>query len=448
MIREETIPKVTKIPGPNARKWANFHLKLSSKSTYEPEFVWDRTAQAIGPFCTDVDGNVVIDFVSHVGSSPLGYNNPEIIDMLRKIKQIDPDRYAGADFIAGYGKRPEDSEIPTPSHLHYKVREITKHLGFDCAFFSNSGAEAVENAMKICYDHRKNNGYGICFDGAFHGRTFGALSLNRSKKVHRSWYPMIPKIYSLPFVSQTSDISCAKVMTTRGVMTQIEELLDKKIGIIKPEEVAYIIMEPVQGEGGYNIANKDFIKNVYEVAHENNIPVISDEVQSGMGRTGKWWCVDHFKCKPDIIASAKAIRIGATIGKKKFFPQESGRISSTWAEGNATASAVGYKTIEIIQKRNLLSNVEKNGHYFISRLKEFEQKYSFVTHSSGLGLMDKIDIDTIERRNKILKECIKGGLIVIGAGFHSIRFLPPLDVTKREIDIACDILESALKKSR
>ncbi len=440
MIREETFPKVTKIPGKNARRWANFHLKYASKSTYEPDFVWDRTATAIGPFCTDVDGNVVIDFVSNIGSSPLGYNNPEIIDLLRTIKNLDPDRYAGTDFIAGYGKTPKDSEIPTPSHLHRKVIEITKQFGFDCAFFSNSGAEAVENAIKVCYDYRKNYGYGICFDGAFHGRTLGTLSLNRSKKIQTDLFPAIPKIYSIPFASRS------KVYKGLNIVT-LKELLEKN-GKINPKEVAYIIIEPIQGEDGFNFPKKDFIREVYEVAHKHNIPIISDEVQSGMGRTGKWWAIENFKCKPDIISSAKALRIGATIGKRKFFPKQNERISSTWGEGNAIASAVGYKTIEIMQKRNLLRNAEINGKYFVKRLKELEDKYKFILDADGIGLMDRIEIDSVKRRDLIIKNALKQGLLLAGAGEKSIRFLPPLDVTKREIDIACEVLDNSLRRCR
>ena len=445
MLREETVPNVRRIPGSNAKKWAKFHLKYAATSTYEPDFVWDRNAPAIGPFCTDVDGNVIIDFASHVASAPFGYNNPEIVDLLSRIKQNDPDRYAGSDFIAGYGKNPSSLEIPTPSHLHHKIYEITKHLKMDIAYFSNTGTEAVENAIKVCYNYKKNFGYGINFSGAFHGRTLGSLSLNRSKSAHRSYYPQISNIMTFPFCSCKEECRCGWMEQN---ISKLRKSLDPKRGIIKQQEVSYLIIEPIQGEGGYNIPNVEFMKEIQRIVQENNISLICDEVQTGIARSGKWWACEHFGMKPDVIAAGKALRIGATIGKKKMFPNENGRISSTWGEGNAIASAVGYKTIEIIQKKNLLENARKMGNYFVQRLNELKDKFSFITDVGGIGLLDKMDIDTQERRNKILDIAFKKGLLLVSCGYSTIRFLPPLDIQKREKDIALENLEDALKRTR
>ena len=448
MERELAVPKVTgRLPGKHARKWVRFHMMHAAPSTYELEFVRDRSKPATGPFCTDVDGNVFIDFMSHVGAAPLGYNNPKIIELLESMPYEDPDRYAGTDFITAYGEH-VNQDIPTPSHLHAKIHAITKHLGLDTAFFSNSGAEAVENAIKVCYHYKENRGYGICFRGSFHGRTLGTLSLNRSKQVHKRWYPQIPNVYDLPFCSCGDVCTCdwKRKAKTGEVVSGIKELLDKERGFISPKEVAYIILEPIQGEGGYRIANNDFVKEVYEEAHKHNIPVISDEVQSGLGRTGKWWCIEHYKQKPDLIVSAKGLRIGATIGKRIMFPKEGGRLSSTWGEGNAIASAVGWKTIDIIQKENLLDNARLKGTYLIHELQDIESRFSFLEHARGIGLMDAITVDTKERRDKILQHCLNKGLVLAGCGWRSIRFLPPLDVTKREIDIALAILRKACRQ--
>ncbi len=449
--RHKELPKVKKIPGKYAKKWTKFHLKYASKSTYVEGIVWDRTKSASGPFFTDVDGNVLIDFASHVASSPLGYNNPEILNMIHHLKKTDPDRYAGCDFITAYGEDPNNSLIPTPSHLHKKLMEITKMFSFGSAFFTNSGAEAVENAIKICYDHKKNNGYGFNFMGAFHGRTLGALSLNRSKAIQRSYYPQIPKIVTLPYCScipikNEKICNCGwKTISRKGkAQNMLEQHICKEIGIIKPEEVSYIIIEPIQGEGGYRIPNKDFIQEVFETANKHNIPVIADEIQSGLGRTGKWWACEQLKVKPDIITSAKALRIAATIGKSKYFPKENARVSSTWGEGNAIASAVGYKTIEIIQKRNLLENAKKMGDYILKRLKIIEEKYKIVADTRGIGLMVAIEFENKKIRDKIQQKCLKKGLVLLNCGYKTIRILPPLDIHKREIDIAIDILESVL----
>ena len=449
MDRDTIIPKVKKLPGPLAKKWINYGLKYTATTTLIPGFVWDRTKPAIGPFCTDVDGNVFLDFVSHVASAPLGYNHPEIIRLMQDIKAIDPDRYAGCDFIAAYGDAPEHADIPTPAQLHHKVVEITKQFKFDMAFFTNSGAEAVENAMKICYDHRKNNGYGICFEGAFHGRTLGALSLNRSKAVQRKYYPAIPKIVTLPYC-HCKHCSCGWITYSRKGKPEnkLNQLFDKDTGTIQPENVAYIIIEPIQGEGGFAIPKKEFIKDVYREAQQYGIPVISDEIQAGLGRTGKWWACEHFGVKPDVITSSKGLRVGATIAKKKMFPKEKGRISSTWGEGNAIASAVGYKTIEIIQQEKLVQNAAVMGKYFLKRLEELKQKYHKVYDVRGIGLMDAIEFESKKIREQVQRECLKRGLLLIEAGFKSLRLLPPLNVTTREIDLAVDIIRESVKVSR
>ena len=449
MEREKVAPLIkVSPPGPNARKWAQFHKMHAAHATYFYDFVWDRSAPAIGPFCTDVDGNVILDFASHVGSSPLGYNCPELVALCGKLASIDPDRYAGTDFIGAWGEDPELSDVPTPSHLHYKLMEITKPFGFDIAFFSNSGAEAVENAIKICYDYRRNYGYGMCFYGAFHGRTLGALSLNRSRRVHRDWYPQIPRIIDLPYCRCTGTCDCGwKIYSIRrkGVISRLAQVLDPDIGLVSPEEVAYIIIEPVLGEGGYDIPNPNFIREVAETARTNGIPLICDEIQSGLGRTGRWWACEHFDILPDIITSAKALRIGATLGRKEIFPQEEKRISTTWGEGNAISTAVGYKTIETIQKENLLDNATGMGDYLLQGLRDFQSRYNFMHDARGLGLMAAISVSTDRTRNRIIQRAFQKGLLVLGCGFESIRFLPPLNVRQREIDIALNIMDDAAR---
>ncbi|MBI1969618.1 aminotransferase class III-fold pyridoxal phosphate-dependent enzyme [Candidatus Woesearchaeota archaeon] len=448
MQRSNAKPTVKKFYGPNTRKWLAFHKKFAAQSTYEDFIVWDRKAPAIGPFFTDVDGNVFLDFASHVATTALGYNHPQLIGVAKRLAGIDPDRYAGSDFISGYGKNPAKMEIPTPSHLHKKLLEITRQFGFQKSYFTNSGAEAVENAIKLCYATRKNYGYGFCFKGAFHGRTLGALSLNRSKLPHRKWYPQIPKIISLPYCICQNICKCGWQTMSRKdkLMNALEQWLDKEIGLIAPEEVAFIILEPIQGEGGYKIPQKKFIQEVYKIARRNNIPIISDEVQAGMGRTGTWWAVEHFDCKPDIISAGKALRIGATIGKKRFFPTEEARISSTWGEGNAIATAIGYKTIEIIQKQKLLKNAEKMGKYFLKRLWEINDYCrGCLFDVRGIGLMIVADFLTKKDRDKIKKECLKKGLLLLSCGYKGIRFLPPLNVNKREIDLACNVLQEVVR---
>jgi 4-aminobutyrate aminotransferase len=448
MERSTATPHVRATPpGPQSRKWIAYHRAAAARATYVEGFVWDRAAPAAGPFCTDPDGNVYLDFASHVGTSPLGYNHPELLAVSDRLKSIDPDRYAGTDFISAYGRDPQQIEIPTPSHLHHKLLEITGPFAFGTAFFSNSGAEAVENAIKICYDARRNCGYGFCFLGAFHGRTLGALSLNRSKRLHRSWYPQIPNIVHLPYCTCGEECRCGFWLGPVGSESRLAHFLDPVRGLIDPAEVAYIIIEPIQGEGGYHVPNAAFMAEVGRVARQHQIPLIADEIQSGMGRTGQWWASEHFEIRPDIIVAGKALRVGATIGRAELFPKEEMRLGSTWGEGNALSSAVGFTTIEVIQREGLLGHATRMGERLRHELRNLQRRFNFILDVRGLGLMDAMELDTVERRGRILQACLKRGLLLLGCGFKAIRFLPPLDVTQRELDLALEILSEVLARA-
>lgn len=228
--------------------------------------------------------------------------------------------------------------------------------------------------------------------------------------------------------------------------SRLEHFLDPDIGLVDPAEVAFIIIEPVQGEGGYNLPSLDFIKEVSRLAKKHSIPLISDEIQAGMGRTGKWWAIEHFGITPDIITVAKPLRIGATLGRTELFPQQEYRISSTWGEGNALSSAIGYTVIEIIQRENLLANATQMGNYFLDQLRGLQLKYPFILDVRGLGLMDAIELDSRERRDQIVQKALRQGLLLLDCGYKAIRFLPPLDVRRREIDLALEILEKTLSE--
>ena len=292
MDRSKVTPRVKgKLPGTNARAWIKYHMQYASKSTYVYEVVRDRTAPAIGPWLTDVDGNILLDFVSHVAAAPFGYNDPEMIDFIKTIPIEDPLRYAGADFITATAKKPTLKHLPTPADLHHKLKKITRPFKFDCSFLTNSGAEAVENAFKLCFLKNKRHKHLFGFDGAFHGRTMGSLTMTRSKKVHRTGFPHLPYAESLPFCDCQNQCMCGwKIIGIDGkVHNALEIKIHKDIGYIDPKEVALIIIEPVQGEGGYRIANKKFIQEVAKTAKDANIPLVFDEIQSGIGRTGTWW---------------------------------------------------------------------------------------------------------------------------------------------------------------
>ncbi|UPM43966.1 aminotransferase class III-fold pyridoxal phosphate-dependent enzyme [Halocatena salina] len=444
MNRETATPTVRSMPGERAREWAQRHHVHAAPSTYVYDFVWDPEAEAVGPFCTDIDGNVLMDFTSHVGAAPLGYNNPEIVERLREFDLVDPLTIAGQDFyISGENV---GRGLPGPTELMEHLTEHTSHYGLDTVFLSNSGAEAVENAIKISYDHTRGE-YGITFEGAFHGRTLGALSLNRSKAVHRRHYPEISGIHDLPFCTDTdvdgeSGCNCG-FFTEDG--SKLRALLDPEQGHVPAEEVAYLIVEPVQGEGGYRIPGEAFMSEIAAVCAEHDLLLVADEIQAGIGRTGEMWGSDHFPIEPDVIASAKALRVGATISRSEVFPDEQARISSTWGAGDILSAAQGVFTLEAIEERNLLTNATERGRQAKERLRDAD--IDGVVDVRGIGLMLAVEFETKQRREKVIEEALKRGLLTLGCGHKTLRLLPPLDVTEREIDLACDLLVDAASGS-
>ncbi|MFB6111490.1 MAG: aspartate aminotransferase family protein [Halobacteriaceae archaeon] len=447
MDRETARPDVDVMPGKRAKEWADHHAQTAAKTTYVYDFVWDVTEPAIGPFCTDVDGNVLLDFTSHVASAPLGYNNPTLRDRLGAFDLPDPGKIAGQDFYASGGWPPEDPEFPGPTQLMDRIRDRTSHYDLDTVFLSNSGAEAVENAIKICYQDRPSAGKGLTFEGAFHGRTLGALSLNRSKAPHRRHFPEIPGIESVPFCD---DEGCTAATCSCGFFpTETDSVLRRKLrpgqGSLDPETLAYVILEPIQGEGGYRFPSDAFMDELAALTEEHDIPVIADEIQAGLGRTGEFWGSDNYPIEPDVITAAKGLRVGATVANRDRFPVDKARLSSTWGAGDIVAALQGCLTLDVIEDEGLLDNAVRRGRQLRDLLTDLEAP--FVENVRGKGLMVAFDLDTKDRREAVIKASLNRGLLLLGCGHRTIRVLPPLDVREREIEIGVDVLGDALDDS-
>ncbi|MFI5416292.1 MAG: aspartate aminotransferase family protein, partial [Nitrososphaerales archaeon] len=222
--------------------------------------------------------------------------------------------------------------------------------------------------------------------------------------------------------------------------------IDAAENLLKENKIAFILTEIIQGEGGYNVASKKFISNLRKFATKYGVPLILDEVQSGIGHTGKWWAFEHYGIKPDIMSTAKALQIGATAYDKKFEPGKRSVLSSTWGGGNRIDMAVGARVIEVIKRDKLLDNATKMGSILKKGLTEIVGKKGIVD-VRGLGLMVGVEFDTTLRRDKKLTELFKHGLLTLGAGQKSMRIIPPLIINKDQIHEGLEIMHKVLMKN-
>ena len=386
------------IPGPKATKLVDEFKKI----TYDSTFTYPLVIKT-GRRCKieDIDGIEFLDFTSNIGSCPLGYSHPDILEIIKEYCSSE----RGAHKIAG-----QDFYCEEHFNIASKLLSVSKK---NCkVFFINSGAEAVENAIKIAY---KKMGPlpGVSCYSDFHGRTLGALSFTLSKEVQKTNFPELP-VKRIKFCTVDSDPQ----------INQLENLL-------KEYKLAFILTEIIQGEGGLNVASKLFIQNIRKLADEYNVPLIFDEVQSGMGRTGKWWVYEHYGVEPDIMTVAKALQVGATVYDKKYEPTESGVLSSTWGGGSRIDMAIGSKIIEIIMRDNLLPNSQKIGNMLLKNFVDLVGINGLID-ARGIGLMIGLEFDTKMTRDNIMNRLFKKGLLVLPSGIKSIRIMPPLIVNEEE----------------
>src|SRR5574340_20662 len=400
-----------KIPGPKAIRVIDTMKKHAYDSTFMYSLVVSHGHNCI---IEDIDGNKYLDFTSNIGACPLGYSHPDIIEILAQYSSNGTYKIAGQDFYCQeHADLAENISTILPSDFK--------------TFFINSGAEAVENAIKIAY--RKMGPLpGISCTGAFHGRTLGALSFTFSRPVHKFNFPEFPS-KRIKFCTNNNDPE-----------------IDAVEKILKENKAAFILTEIIQGEGGYNIASKKFISSLRKFATKYGVPLILDEVQSGIGHTGKWWAFEHYGIKPDIMSTAKALQIGATAFDKKFDPGQRSVLSSTWGGGNRIDMAVGSRVIQVIKRDKLLENATNMGRILKNGLIEMTGKKGIVD-VRGLGLMIGIEFDSTIRRDKKLGELFKHGLLTLGAGQKSMRIIPPLIITKEQIHEGLDIMHKVLMRT-
>jgi 4-aminobutyrate aminotransferase len=400
----------------SGRKTKNI-VKRTRKSCIETTFAYPLTIKnGEGCFLEDLDGNVYLDFNSNVCTCNIGYGHPEIKEVIKSFGEIGAHKIAGQDFYT------EEQVKLAEKVLKITPRNLSKVL------FTNSGAEAVENAIKFAY-RKKGPLPGVSFFRAFHGRTLGALSYTDSKAVQKKYYPEV----NHELIKYCTDDNDPDI-------NQLEDLIKRE------SEPAFVIVECLQGEGGYRPASKKFIKTLRDVTRKHDVPLIFDEIQAGMGRTGEWWSFEHYNVEPDIMTAGKSLQVGAVVSSKKYDPNEPGAVSSTWGGGHRIDLAVGLKVIEIIEKDKLLDNAKNMGNYMMKWLRDLQQRYpEKITDVRGLGLMIGVDFKNEKYRDIAVQKAFKNKLLLLGCGFNTLRIAPPLTIKEDDANQGLLIIEKIVR---
>jgi 4-aminobutyrate aminotransferase len=429
------------LPGPKAKAVVDADAKwLSPSYTRSYPLVAKRGR---GLRVEDVDGNQFLDFASGIGVCSTGHCHPEVVKAIQD-QAAELIHMSGTDFY-----------YEAMIQLAERVSKIAPMPGPHKFYYGNSGAEAIECALKLARYHTGRQNI-IAFYGAFHGRTMGALSLTASKAQQRRRFgPLVPGVTHVRYPYAYRGCSGGpqeEDAFALGCARFIEEKLFKTT--MPPEEVAAIFVEPIQGEGGYVVAPTIFMQELRKICDRHGILLVADEVQSGVGRTGKWWAIEHSGVQPDIVCIAKGIASGMPLSicmtRANIMDWKPGSHASTFG-GNPVSIAAAMATLNILEREGV-ANAAKVGASMLQRLKEWPKKHPIVGDVRGRGLMIGIEIvrdqDTRETasewRNQIETLAFDRGLLILGCGETSIRLAPPLIVKQEEADIALDILEDSI----
>jgi 4-aminobutyrate aminotransferase len=431
----------TKLPGPNARRIIADDARLISPS-YTRSYPMV-AKHGHGCMIEDVDGNQFLDFSAGIAVTSTGHCHPEVVAAIQK-QAAELLHMSGTDFY-----------YPQMTELAERLSKIAPMPGPHRVYYGNSGAEAVEAAMKLARYHTKRQ-YIIAFYGAFHGRTMGALSLTCSKaQQRRRFAPLVPGVVHVPYPNlYRRPAGTDAEQYARETARHIEDWVFRTE--VPPEECAAIVVEAFQGEGGYLPAPPAFMQELRRICDKHGILLIVDEVQSGMGRTGKWWAVEHTGVAPDMITIAKGIASGmplsALLTRAEIMDWTPGSHASTFG-GNPVAIAAALATLDILEREGL-ANAHTVGEHILTRTHDWAQRLPLVGDIRGRGLMIGIEFVSDkqaktaapEQRDLVVEAAFEKGLLVLGAGPNTLRLSPPLIVTKHQADIALDILEESIQQ--
>ncbi|CAN5717279.1 acetyl ornithine aminotransferase family protein [soil metagenome] len=410
---------VTEIPGPRARAHVEYDRIWTSPSL--PRAFPLAPVRGEGCAIEDIDGNRFLDFAAGIAVNSTGHGHPQVIDAIRQqAEQLV--HYSASDFY-----------LPIYPETCEALAQTAPISGPKRVYLGNSGTEVVEASIKLAR-YATHRPYVVAFLGAFHGRTYGSVSLTASKaKYHAGFGPLLPGVYHAPF---------GKLADLRW----FDEVLFDKLA--PADEVAAIIVEPIQGEGGYVVPEDGFLEGLRRICDEHGILLIADEIQSGAGRTGKMWAIEHWGVEPDILLTAKGIAsgmpLGAMIARAEIMEAWSmGAHGSTYG-GNPVACAAALATIDLLEG-GLVANAGARGEQAIRGLRPLIERFpSLVTDVRGRGLMLGVEFDTADHAEEVQWACFQRGLLVLECGKTSVRMSPPLIVTEAEVETAVRLFSEAV----
>jgi 4-aminobutyrate aminotransferase len=440
------LPKlITALPGPKARAIIERDDQVISPSyTRTYPLVAERGEGAI---VEDPDGNRFLDFAAGIAVVSTGHCHPKVVNAIQEqaAKLI---HMSGTDFYY-------ENMVQLAEKLAKLAAAMSSGRGPQRVYFGNSGTEAIEAAIKLARYH-SGRGQFVAFVGAFHGRTMGSLALTASKSVQKKgFFPVMPGAHHMPYAYC---YRCAYGKSPDSCAAECVKAIETELfrTTVPAQEVAAIFVEPIQGEGGYVVPPRKFFDELRRLADRHGILVIADEVQSGMGRTGKMFASEHFETlQPDIIALAKGIAsgmpLGAMVARAELMDWKPGAHASTFG-GNPVAVAASLATIELLEQE-LVDNAGVIGARLMDKLRDFPKRFPIVGDVRGLGLMIGIELvrdqKTKERapdlRDKLVQMCFERGLLVLGAGPNTIRLCPPLVINKDQADFAAQTIEECLR---
>ena len=427
----------TPLPGPNAKAIIDRDRQFVSPSyTRDYPFV---IARGEGAVVEDVDGNRFLDCAAGIAVNSTGVSHPDVVRAICEQAQ---------KFIHMSGT---DFYYEPQVRLAEQLAALVPIDGPVRSFFGNSGTEATEAAIKLARYYTKRQNI-VAFLGAFHGRSLGSLSLTASKAIQRRGFgPLLPGVYHAPYPNPYRFNGSPDHCAAESLAFITDQLF---VHLSAPDEVAAIVVEPIQGEGGYIVPPKAFLLGLRELATEHGIVLVVDEVQSGMGRTGKMFASEHFDLKADVVNIAKGIAsglpLGVTCARAEIMSWPPGAHASTFG-GNPVACAAANATIKLL-KDSLVANAAAVGAHLIDGLRELQKKHPLMGDVRGKGLMIGIELvrdrqtkeRAVEERHALVQAMFRRGVLVLGAGKNAVRLAPPLVLSKSQADSVLRVMDEAL----